>query len=316
MPFLRAINVFILFSELHGRDELAASTKISNPGCYATSTQLLIAPLLPYLDLHIPPTVFGVSGYSGAGTKAGAKSGDGRPTTLPKVSPEDLSGGIKPYSLTDHIHEREAARHLSRLLSNGATIQPAFIPTIAPWFSGIISVLSAPLKLQMDARNVRQLYEERYEGEKLLTVQNTVPVLQEIEGHHGWRVGGFQVHSSGKRAVVVVSELFTLKRHKITLHKIQGGLDNLLKGAATQCIQVRDIEFSFCLWTQSFDRILTLHLDLESMLVYRVDRIHDFCIYLVARAATLHYCVQHFGRHACPINYIGVRQGTNQDHIS
>jgi N-acetyl-gamma-glutamyl-phosphate reductase/acetylglutamate kinase len=165
-----------------------------------------VAPLLPHLDLSAPPTVFGVSGYSGAGTKAGEKTENGRPATLPKVSPEELSGGIKPYSLTDHIHEREAARHLSRLLPDGATVQPAFIPTVAPWFSGIISVLSAPLKIQMDARNVRQLYEEKYRSEKLLTVQNNVPVLPEIEGHHGWRVGGFQVHSSGKRAVVVVGK--------------------------------------------------------------------------------------------------------------
>lgn len=155
--------------------------------------------------------MFSVSGYSGAGTKAGAKAEDGRPTTLPKVSPQDLHGGIKPYSLTDHIHEREAARHLSRLLPKGATVQPAFIPTVAPWFSGIISVLSAPLKLQMDARNIRQLYEEKYSGEQLLTVQSNVPVLQEIEGNHGWRVGGFQVHSSGTRVVVVVSKVSAIK---------------------------------------------------------------------------------------------------------
>jgi len=215
------------FSELYDRKKLATSTRISNPGCYATSTQLLIAPLIAYLDLNAPPTVYGVSGYSGAGTKAGAKTEGGRSTTLPKISPEELRGGIKPYSLTDHIHEREAAHHLTRLLSNGATIQPAFIPTVAPWFSGIISVLSAPLKIQMDARNIRQLYEEKYEAEKLLTVQSAVPVLQEIEGHHGWRVGGFQVHSSGKRAVVV------------------GGLDNLLKGAATQCIQNLNIALGY-----------------------------------------------------------------------
>lgn len=214
---------------MYGRTELATSTRISNPGCYATSTQLLIAPLLPHLDISAPPTVFGVSGYSGAGTKAGEKTEHGRPTTRPNVSPEELNGGIKPYSLTDHIHEREAARHLSRLLHNGATIQPAFIPTVAPWFSGIISVLSAPLKIQMDGKNVRQLYEERYVGEKLLTVQNNVPVLATIEGHHGWRVGGFQVHSSGKRAVVVVSKTSAPKYHSLTIPKFPGRIRQFAK---------------------------------------------------------------------------------------
>ena len=102
------------------------------------------------------------------------------------------------------------------------------------------------------------------------------------------------------------------------LHKIQGGLDNLLKGAATQCIQVRHIETSTLFMDSNFDRILTLHLDLESILVYR--RRSYFCIYFVpqrrsalkhrslARAATSRFSI---GRHACPINYIGIRQGAN-----
>lgn len=161
--------------------------------------------MLPHLDLDAPPTIFGVSGYSGAGTKSGEKDADGRPTTVPKTSPEDLAGGIRPYALTDHIHEREAARHLTSLLAEGSSITPAFTPTVAPWFSGIMSVMSAPLKVQMNARNVRELYEEKYGKEKLLTVQNAVPSIQEIEGSQGWRVGGIQVHSSGKRVVAVVS---------------------------------------------------------------------------------------------------------------
>lgn len=186
-----------------------------------------MAPLLPYLDLSAPPTVFGISGYSGAGTKAGEQAVGGRPTTVPKVSPEDLAGGIKPYALTDHIHEREAGYHLSSLLKAGSLIQPAFIPTVAPWFSGILSVLSAPLKEDMRASDVRQLYVTKYGTEKLITIQQSVPVIQEIEGHHGWRAGGFQVHSSGRRVVVV------------------GGLDNLLKGAATQCIQNLNLALGF-----------------------------------------------------------------------
>ncbi|KAF9234475.1 hypothetical protein BU15DRAFT_52563, partial [Melanogaster broomeanus] len=43
---------------------------------------------------------------------SGGTSG-GRPATLPQVTPESLVGGVRPYSLTDHIHEREAAWHLS-----------------------------------------------------------------------------------------------------------------------------------------------------------------------------------------------------------
>lgn len=199
-----------MLSELYGRDAIRASKRISNPGCYATSSQLLVAPLLKHLKYDAWPTVFGVSGYSGAGTVAGRPAADGRPTTAPKVSPESLMGGIKPYSLTDHIHEREAGRHLSRLLASGASpMKIAFVPNVAPWFSGIISVLSMPLKDTVTAKDVKGLYEEKYSGEKLITVRKEVPVLQDIENKHGWTVGGFQVHSQGDRAVVVVSALRT-----------------------------------------------------------------------------------------------------------
>ncbi|KAI0946857.1 hypothetical protein AcW1_010194 [Taiwanofungus camphoratus] len=206
--------------ELYSRSAIRASKRISNPGCYATSTQLLIAPLLKYIKPDAWPTVFGISGYSGAGTVAGEPAPDGRPTTVAKVSPGSLMGGLKPYSLTDHIHEREAARHLSRLLSTVANpMKVAFIPTVAPWFSGIVSILSMPLSEKTTAKDVKTLFEEKYQGEKLIRFKKDAPMLPDVENQHGWTVGGFQVHSEGDRVVVV------------------GGLDNLLKGAATQCLQ-------------------------------------------------------------------------------
>jgi len=46
---------------------------------------MLLAPLMPYLHSSDRPTVFGVSGYSGAGTKSGEKDKDGLPKTVSKV---------------------------------------------------------------------------------------------------------------------------------------------------------------------------------------------------------------------------------------
>jgi N-acetyl-gamma-glutamyl-phosphate reductase/acetylglutamate kinase len=71
--------------ELYDRSKTKAAKRISNPGCYATNTQMLLAPLMPYLDPSNPPSVFGVSGYSGAGTKSGEKDADGKPKTVAKV---------------------------------------------------------------------------------------------------------------------------------------------------------------------------------------------------------------------------------------
>ena len=194
-----------MLSELYSRDVIRGAKRIANPGCYATSSQLLIAPLLPFLQPTVWPSVFATSGYSGGGTITSGHQPDGRPATVPKVTPDVLDGGIRAYSLTDHIHEREAGVHLSRLLPAGTdSMKIAFVPIVAPWFSGIISVLSMPLSEHLSARELKELYEKKYAEEKLIRLQKDVVQVKDVQDQHGWVVGGFQVHSQGDRAVVVV----------------------------------------------------------------------------------------------------------------
>ncbi len=162
---------------------------------------MLVAPLIKYIKPGAWPTVFGLSGYSGAGTVA-SNDPDGRPISLPKVTPESLGNGVRPYALTDHIHEREAGYHLSDLSTS--PVRVAFTPCVTSWFSGIISTLSMPLSERLTAKDVSTLYEAKYQNEPLVTIKREVPILPDIEGKHGWTVGGFQVHSEGDRAVVVV----------------------------------------------------------------------------------------------------------------
>lgn len=184
--------------ELVDRSKIARATRIANPGCYATAAQLGIAPLVPFLGGQ--PTTFGVSGYSGAGTKPS-----------PKNDVNFLTNNIIPYSLTDHIHEREISAQL------GTSI--AFIPHVAVWFQGIHHTISIPLAKEMTSRDIRNLYQDRYAGEKLVKVTGEAPLVKDIAGRHGVEIGGFAVHSSGKRVVVCAT------------------IDNLLKGAATQCLR-------------------------------------------------------------------------------
>ena len=190
--------------ELYGRALIRSSKRISNPGCYATSSQLLIAPLVNHLKSGTLPTVFGISGYSGAGTIV-TKDASGKAVSLPKVSGESLEGGVKPYALTSHIHEREASHHLSRLLTDeSSTVKIAFIPSVAPWFSGIISGVSISLSDELTAKDVVRMFEEKYAGEKLVTIKKEVPELKDVRDKHGWVAGGFQMSAEGDRVVIVV----------------------------------------------------------------------------------------------------------------
>ncbi|TVY75679.1 Protein arg-6 [Lachnellula suecica] len=192
--------------ELVNRSDIAKATRIANPGCYATAAQVGLAPLIPFLGGQ--PTVFGVSGYSGAGTKPS-----------PKNDVDNLTNNIIPYSLTDHIHERE--------ISNQLGVEVAFVPHVAVWFQGIHHTISIPLKQSMTSRDIRNLYQDRYAGEKLIKVTGEPPSVKNISGKHGVEVGGFGVHSSGKRVVVCAT------------------IDNLLKGAATQCLQNMNLSLGF-----------------------------------------------------------------------
>ncbi|AGO11711.1 AaceriADL062Wp [[Ashbya] aceris (nom. inval.)] len=185
--------------ELNDRNEIASAKKIANPGCYATCAQLSLAPLLPYMTGS--PVVFGVSGYSGAGT-----------TPSPKNDPAVLHDNLIPYSLTDHIHEREISTRL------GTSV--AFHPHVAQWFQGITQTISVPVKKGALTQDyVSSLYKEFYRGERLVAITDEVPLVRSISGSHGVVIGGFQVNQAQDRVVVV------------------GTIDNLLKGAATQCLQ-------------------------------------------------------------------------------
>ncbi|KAI1827666.1 Aspartate/glutamate/uridylate kinase [Xylaria intraflava] len=184
--------------ELVKRSAIAQATQIANPGCYATAAQLGIAPLVEHLGGN--PSVFGVSGYSGAGTKPS-----------PKNNVENLTNNLIAYSLTDHIHEKEMSTQLG--------IQAGFIPHVAAWFQGIHHTINIPLNKTMTSRDIRQIYQDRYAGEKLVKVVGEAPVVKAISGKHGVEIGGFAVHSTGKRVVICAT------------------IDNLLKGAATQCLQ-------------------------------------------------------------------------------
>lgn len=185
--------------ELNDRNKIAAAKKIANPGCYATGSQLSIAPLTEFITGL--PTVFGVSGYSGAGTKPS-----------PKNDPKFLSDNLIPYALTNHIHEREISTRLGH--------EVAFIPHVGQWFQGISLTVSIPIKKgSLSSDDIYAIYKKFYSGEELVHIADDIPLVKDISGTHGVVIGGFKVNDAQDRVVICAT------------------IDNLLKGAATQCLQ-------------------------------------------------------------------------------
>ncbi|MHA7872391.1 MAG: N-acetyl-gamma-glutamyl-phosphate reductase [Hyphococcus sp.] len=180
------------------RATIKGARRIANPGCYATAMQLALAPLVEHLGGV--PAVFGVSGYSGAGTKPS-----------PRNDPDRLKDNLMPYALVGHKHEREATRHLATPVR--------FMPHVHPAFRGLIVTAHAPLTEKLDAGALSDIFKTRYAGEALVALSDAPPELCDGANRSGVLIGGFAVSDDGKNAVVVAAE------------------DNLLKGAAVQAIQ-------------------------------------------------------------------------------
>ena len=180
------------------RDKIAGARRIANPGCYATALQLTIAPFLE--DLHGVPSVFGVSGYSGAGT-----------TPSPRNDPDNLKDNLIPYKLTGHNHEREGTHHL------GQTVR--FMPHVHPAFRGLLVTTHMPLAEPMAVEEASARLTASYASEPLVDVQEDIPNLRDGTELIGVLIGGVTVSEDGLGLIVVAAE------------------DNLLKGAAVQAAQ-------------------------------------------------------------------------------
>jgi N-acetyl-gamma-glutamyl-phosphate reductase len=180
------------------RAEIAAARLIANPGCYATAAQLAIAPLAGLLDG--PVNVFGVSGYSGAGT-----------TPSPKNDPEALRDNLMPYALVNHVHEREIASQLG--------CRVFFMPHVAPFFRGITVTISVAFSGEHRQEELSALYRAAYQAEAMVRFQDEIPLVRDIAEQHGVVIGGLTVADDGLHAVVVAT------------------IDNLFGGAATQALR-------------------------------------------------------------------------------
>lgn len=185
--------------ELHG-ERVAGAERISNPGCYATAMQLALWPVRERLVGL--PHCFGVSGYSGAGSKPSEKNDEAR-----------LTGGVLPYALAGHTHEREVSHQLGRAIR--------FAPSVAPFFRGIVLTAMFELESPTDAGTMSARFASFYAEHPLVrSIGERMPRVQEVVGTPGAVIGGITVDGAHPNRVSVVCVI-----------------DNLLKGAASQAVQ-------------------------------------------------------------------------------
>ncbi len=188
----------------HNRKNIRGAGRISNPGCYATAMQVALKPMVSLLKGM--PRCFGISGYSGAGT---------RPS--PKNDPERLKDNVLPYRLVNHVHEREVTRHLA--------VPVGFTPCVAGFFRGLQVTIGFELQHAMKADVLLGRYRDFYGRESFVSVVEEIPEIRQVVNTPHCLVGGIAVQT-GYGAMVCV-------------------LDNLLKGAAGQALQNLNLACGF-----------------------------------------------------------------------
>jgi N-acetyl-gamma-glutamyl-phosphate reductase len=172
--------------------------KISNPGCYATAMQLALVPVKNLLNAR--PNCFGVSGYSGAGTKPS-----------PNNDPANLKDNLIGYGLIEHLHEKEVSVRLQQPVS--------FSPHVAEFFRGINMTVQVEFEHAQTSERLYQLFDSFYADHPVVICQQAIPTVTAVTNTPNCIIGGFSVSADGKRATIISC------------------LDNLLKGAASQALQ-------------------------------------------------------------------------------
>jgi N-acetyl-gamma-glutamyl-phosphate reductase len=182
------------------------STLVANPGCYATSVILPLAPLMRggLLDRGHGVICDSKSGVSGAGKEANAR------THFVSVA-DNLSA----YSVFGHRHTGEILEQLQ--LESRELI---FTPHLLPIPRGILSTIYVRLSRPLQASEVEKVLRDFYAGKRWVRIFAT-PQLPQIQYSLATNYCdiGFCLADDQQRLVLVSC------------------IDNLLKGAAGQAVQ-------------------------------------------------------------------------------
>lgn len=202
------------------RDAIKAARVIGLPGCYPTSIQLGLAPLLAQAKPIVNEAALIAdckSGVSGAGRKAEI-------STLMA----EASDNFKAYGVKGHRHMPETVQGLRAIAGNDGArnIALTFVPHLVPMIRGIHSTLYATLLPESRDTDFQALYETFYRDEPFVDVmpKGSHPETRSVRASNMLRIA---VHrpDGGDLLVILVVE------------------DNLVKGAAGQGVQCMNIMF-------------------------------------------------------------------------
>ena len=198
------------------KDKIKNFRIIANPGCYPTSIQL---PLIPLLKKNLIETnniiIDSKSGFSGAGKNYKSK-----------FIHKNINKSIFAYGIEKHRHMSELDQQFKKVSKE--KIEYTFNPHLLPTFRGILSSIYIKSKKNITIKNI-------YNELKIFHAKNSFIKILKINTP----IGSGNVLNTNNCEISVCK---TRYKNKIVIFC---AIDNLVKGASGQAIQNMNLLYKF-----------------------------------------------------------------------
>ncbi|XP_058215588.1 probable N-acetyl-gamma-glutamyl-phosphate reductase, chloroplastic isoform X1 [Rhododendron vialii] len=190
------------------RTDIKDARLVANPGCYPTSIQLPLVPLIKANLIRSENIIIDAkSGVSGAGR--GAKEAN---------LYTEIAEGIHSYGITGHRHVPEIEQGLAEAANSKVTV--SFTPHLMPMSRGMQSSIYVELAQGASVEDLRQHLKVFYENEEFVVLgkEKEVPHTRHVRGSNYCIMNVFPDRITGRAIILSV-------------------IDNLVKGASGQALQ-------------------------------------------------------------------------------
>ena len=187
---------------------------ISCPGCYPTSVQIPLVPLIKKRIINTKNIIIdSKSGYSGAGKNL-----------KNKFKFKNLFSSVSAYGVGSHRHMAEIDQELSKAANK--SVHVSFTPHLIPMFRGILSTIYLNLKGNYNAKKIYNFLKKYYKDNFFIKIAKL-----------NQSIGTGEIMNTNN---CMISICENRQKNKII---IISAIDNLIKGGSGQAVQNMNIAF-------------------------------------------------------------------------
>ena len=196
------------------RDNIGKYKIISCPGCYPTSVQIPLIPLIQKRMINLSNIIIdSKSGYSGGGKKV-----------KDKFKYTNIYNSVSAYGVGAHKHMAEIDQELSKFTKK--KIKVSFTPHLIPMFRGILTTIYVDTKGKITAKKIYEFLKKYHKKNSFIKVAKfNTPIST-----------GSVINTN----YCYISICENREKNKVI---IISAIDNLIKGASGQAVQNMNVAF-------------------------------------------------------------------------